>query len=74
MQTLRLLATLSDHLPEASSFASRVDGVFAGLLIASAVMIVLLTALTLAFLVRYRRGAAVNRAAVGIATWKIETA
>ena len=74
IQPLRLLATLSDRLPEASSFAPRVDGVLAGLLIASAVMIALLTALTLTFLVRYRRGADVNRAAVRIATWKIEAA
>jgi cytochrome c oxidase subunit 2 len=74
MQPLRAFATLSERLPEASSFAARVDGVFGGLLIASAVMIVLLTALTLTFLIRYRRRATVNRAAIRIATWKIETA
>jgi cytochrome c oxidase subunit 2 len=70
----QVLAALSERLPAASSFASRVDGVFAGLLIASTVMIVTLTALTLTFLVRYRRQASVNRAPVRIATWKIETA
>ena len=74
MQPPRLFATLSDRLPAASSFAPRVDAVFAGLLIASAVMIALLTALTLTFLIRYRRRADVNRAEVKIATWKIETA
>jgi cytochrome c oxidase subunit 2 len=68
-----IFAALSERLPAASSFASRVDGVFAGLLIASAVMIVTLTALTLTFLVRYRSRATVNRAPVRIATWKIET-
>jgi cytochrome c oxidase subunit 2 len=69
-----LFATLSDRLPAASSFAGRVDHVFAGLLIAGIAMVILLTTLTLTFLIRYRRGAAVNRAAIGIATWKIETA
>jgi len=69
-----LFAALSERLPAASSFASRVDAVFAHLLIASTVMIVTLTALTLTFLVRYRRRAVVNRAPVRIATWKIETA
>jgi cytochrome c oxidase subunit 2 len=69
-----VLASLSERLPEASSFAPRVDRLFAALVIASAVTVVVLSALTLVFLVRYRRRAAVNRAAVRIATWKIETA
>jgi cytochrome c oxidase subunit 2 len=69
-----LFATLIERLPAASSFAPRVDRVFAGLLIASTVMVVVLTVLTLTFLIRYRRRATVNRAAVQIATWKIETA
>jgi cytochrome c oxidase subunit 2 len=74
IQPPSLLATLTERLPGASSFAARVDGVFAGLLITGAVVIVILTALTLTFLIRYRREAKVNRAAVRIATWKIETA
>jgi cytochrome c oxidase subunit 2 len=68
------LATLSEQLPAASNFAPRVDAVFGGLLIAGGVMVTLLTALTLTFLIRYRRGAVANRAAVRVATWKIETA
>lgn len=74
IRPVSLFATLTERLPEASSFAGRVDGVFAGLLIASAVVIAILTALTLTFLIRYRREAKVNRSAVRIATWKIETA
>ena len=74
IRPLTVFATLSERLPEASNFAPRVDSVFAGLLVAGAVMVALLTALTLTFLIRYRRGAVVNRAAVRIATWKIETA
>jgi len=61
-------------LPEASSFAPRVDRVFDGLLAASAGMALFLTVLTLVILVRYRRGSAASRKAVRIATWKIETA
>jgi cytochrome c oxidase subunit 2 len=74
IRLLSVFAPLSDWLPEASSFAPRVDRVFAGLLIVSVVTIVALTALTLTFLIRYRRRATVNRAAIRIATWKIETA
>ena len=74
IRLLSVFAPLSDWLPEASSFAPRVDRVFAGLLIVSVVMVVVLSALTLTFLIRYRRRATVNRAAVRIATWKIETA
>jgi cytochrome c oxidase subunit 2 len=74
MRLFPQFATLTERLPEASSFAPRVDGIFTGLLIASAVVIVILTALTLTFLIRYRREAKVNRSAVRIATWKLETA
>jgi cytochrome c oxidase subunit 2 len=59
-------------LPTASSMAPRVDGVLRGLLEAGAVVVVVLTVLTLVILVRYRRGSAASRAPSGIATWKIE--
>jgi cytochrome c oxidase subunit 2 len=75
MTALRsLLGIPAGWLPAASGFAPRVDRVFAGLLLASLGMIVLLTVLTVTILIRYRRGAAANRAPVRIATWKIETA
>jgi len=62
----------TDWLPSASSMAPRVDGVLRGLLETGAAVVIVLTALTLVILVRYRRGSAVSRAPSGIATWKIE--
>jgi cytochrome c oxidase subunit 2 len=64
----------SDWLPSASTFAPRVDGVIAGLFWASTCTAILLALLTIFILIRYRRGSTANRAPVGIATWKIETA
>jgi cytochrome c oxidase subunit 2 len=68
-----LFSSLSARLPDASTFAAPFDAVFAGLLIASGITLALLTALTLTFLIRYRRGATTNRAPGRLATWKIET-
>lgn len=61
-------------LPDASNFAPRVDHVMRGLLFSSVAMVLLLTALTLFILVRYRSGTAADRSPVRTATWKIETA
>jgi cytochrome c oxidase subunit 2 len=63
-----------DLLPQGSGMAKRVDSLIWGLLVVGTVVIVTLGALTAYILIRYRRGSVANRAAVGIATWKIETA
>jgi cytochrome c oxidase subunit 2 len=68
-----LFSSLSTRLPDASTFAPPFDAVFAGLLIASGITLALLTALTLTFLIRYRRGATTNRAPARLPAWKIET-
>jgi len=61
-------------LPErASTIAPRVDGIFLGLLVASAVLVALLIALNLTFLIRYRRGSPAKRGPIKISTWKLET-
>jgi cytochrome c oxidase subunit 2 len=62
----------SSWLPAASSLAPSVDRVLRGLLATGAAVVIVLTILTLAILVRYRRGSSANRAPSGIATWKIE--
>ncbi len=60
-------------LPQASTLAPRVDGIFFALLLASVLVVVLLGILNLAFLIRYRRGSPAPRGPVRIPTWKIET-
>jgi len=62
----------SDWLPAASGVAPRVDHALRGLLGASLFMVVVLTALTLYILIRYRRGSGASRRPLRIATWKIE--
>jgi cytochrome c oxidase subunit 2 len=74
MAAIKLWGRVVAFLPEASSFAPKVDGVFAELLVASLVVVVLLGSLTLGILIRYRRGVRANRAALRMAQWKIETA
>lgn len=62
-------------LPDrASTIAPRVDGVFLGLLVASALLVALLVVLNLTFLIRYRRGSPARRGPLKISTWKLETA
>jgi len=63
---------VSGWLPAASGVAPQVDGIFRELMIASIAVVVVLTVLTLCILVRFRHGSKASRAAVGIATWKIE--
>jgi len=72
--SLGLLSGGTGWLPDASTFAPRVNSVFEGLLVASVGMLVLLGSLTAAILIRYRRGSSANRATVRTATWKIEAA
>jgi cytochrome c oxidase subunit II len=61
-------------LPDASTFAPGVDSIFAGLMAASLAVVGILGILTVGILIRYRRGASVNRAPLKVAIWKIETA
>lgn len=62
-------------LPQrASTLSQRVDHIFIGLLIFSSLLVLVLLALNLFFLVRYRRGAVVNRAPLPFAEWKLEAA
>jgi cytochrome c oxidase subunit 2 len=65
-------AGLADRLPQGSSMAPRVDGVFIGLLAMSGLLVALLLALNLTFLVRYRRGSRASRAPLRWPVWKIE--
>lgn len=70
---LALLGLGIGLLPQGSAIAARVDSIFLGLLIAGALVVLVLTALTTFILVRYRRGSSASRDPVRIATWKIET-
>lgn len=72
MSVVVAMSGIADPLPEASRLAPRVDATFYGLLFASALVILLLLALNVIFLVRYRRGSAAPRGPLPIATWKIE--
>jgi cytochrome c oxidase subunit 2 len=54
--------------------ATRVDRIISGLVIAAIVVCVVLAALTIYILIRYRRGSKARRTPVAIPTWIIETA
>jgi cytochrome c oxidase subunit 2 len=69
-----VLASLYEPLRAASSLAPQVNRIFWTLFVVSAVLVILLAALNLAFLIRYRRGSRARRGPLRIATWKIETA
>lgn len=71
MTTAAILG-IADWLPAASRLAPRVDAIFFGLVAASAFVVLLLFALNVAFLIRYRRGSRAPRGPLAIATWKIE--
>jgi cytochrome c oxidase subunit II len=70
---LSLFGQEGDWLPQGSAMAARVDGLICGLLITGTAVAVILGALTLFILIRYRRGSSASRAPVGIPTWQIET-
>lgn len=72
MIVVAAMSGIADPLPQASGFSARVDATFFGLLGASAAVVLLLVALNLIFLVRYRRGSRAPRGPLPISTWKIE--
>lgn len=72
--SLGLLARLLSGWPErASTMAPRVDHAMEGLMAASVACVVILAALNLFFIIRYREGSSAPRKPLGIAEWKIET-
>ena len=58
----------------ATVLAGDFESVFAGLLLTSALLVVVLSAVVVYFLVRYRRGSPAPRPPLGFASWKLETA
>ncbi len=71
---LALFGSGRDWLPQGSGMAARVDSLLGWLLVVSGIVIFSLGTLTIYILLRYRRGSVANRAALSIATWKMEAA
>ena len=60
--------------PQASEMAGRVDMLYLGLILISAVYLALIFVPLIYFLFKYRRGNAANRRPLQIRTWKLEAA
>lgn len=73
MSLLAVLGMPAGGLPEASGIAPEVDHVLGWLFGASAFMVVVLGALTLTILVRYRRGSRADRRPLAVSAWRIES-
>jgi cytochrome c oxidase subunit 2 len=71
---LALFGPGGDRLPQASDMAARVDSIISGLLVSAVAVCVVLAALTVHILIRYRRGSKAARPPISISTWKIEAA
>ncbi len=65
-------AGIADPVAQASSVASRVDALFIALTVASGLLVLLLVALNLTFLIRYRRGSSAPRGPLRLKQWKLE--
>jgi cytochrome c oxidase subunit II len=71
---LALFGRIDESLPQASDMAARVDSIITGLLVSATAVCLILAALTIHILIRYRRGSTAARKPIAVSTWKIETA